>query len=270
MFNLFSIDYISIGPSYESPIHFTQLDVGLSGVWAVSNKNNVYYRAGTYGDSKVSVSFWENVPGRYLKWVTSGNNVVIGITTANTVCYRSGITASNPVGDQWNDYGEKRLVRIDVDENGRLIGVDKSNIIFTSQFTIPPSSWSQKSGYASTVTVGHMGFWVLNDDMMLWYWDGQWRSGDSSLNLVTASAARNSNSIWAVDKDGLILKGSGPRDSLTWTDISSGWSYVSAGGNDHVWSLDDNGYTYRWDGTSFHSVEGRVKVNNDFLIKVWF
>ena len=43
---------------------------------------------------------WTQVPGG-LKWVASGDNIVVGVNSNDNIYYRVGITADNPVGEGW-------------------------------------------------------------------------------------------------------------------------------------------------------------------------
>ena len=49
---------------------------------------------------------WKHIGGK-LKWISSGQNIVWGVNSANNIYFRYGITASNPVGLGWRHVGGK-------------------------------------------------------------------------------------------------------------------------------------------------------------------
>ena len=246
-------------------MRFTHLDIGKAGVWAVSDSNYVYYKVGSYNSTKPDLtSTWQRVPGHYLIWVASGTDVVLGITTENTVVYRSGIDAGNPVGNAWIDFGDRPLSQIYIHDGGSsqtVAGRDGDNEIYYFEFAFPPNNWNQLAKHKSTsMSLGQDKMWGLkqiNNQLSSYEWGADERELDDSgrYDFVTLSVARDEDTIWVVDQGGNIMRGSGPdASSLQWTNITTAdmsWSHVAAGYDGWMWALDTNGYAYLWDGNSF-------------------
>ncbi|XP_078697602.1 perivitellin-2 31 kDa subunit-like [Branchiostoma floridae x Branchiostoma belcheri] len=77
------------------------VSTGPAGVWGVNVHNNVYYRAGTYGNEGSAGTTWVQVREKHLKQVSSGDNIVWGVDNNDDVFIREGISASTPTGTGW-------------------------------------------------------------------------------------------------------------------------------------------------------------------------
>ena len=262
----FLSNYFSLpgGPSFDAPVHFIQLDVGKAGVWAVSDSNYVYYKVGSYNNTKPDMtSSWQRVPGHYLNWVASGTDVILGITTENTVVYRSGINAANPVGNAWIDFGDRPLSQIYIHDSGSsqtVAGRDRDNEIYYSEFAFPPNGWNQLNQFKGTsMSLGQDKVWGLkhnSNQLSSYEWGASQVEFDDSGrdDFVGLSVAPDEDTIWVVDQHWNILRGSGAdASSLQWNNITTTvlWSHVATGYAGRMWALDTSGYAYQWDGNSF-------------------
>ena len=54
---------------------------------------------------------WEHIGGK-LKWISSGNNIVLGVNSNNDIFFRHGISPQAPTGTGWTKIGGK-LSQID-------------------------------------------------------------------------------------------------------------------------------------------------------------
>jgi len=77
-----------------------QISVGRAGVWGVNPNGDVFYRQGTFGDKDVSGTDWVRVPGKLLKWISSGRRV-FGVTSKNEIYERTGLSDQYPTGQCW-------------------------------------------------------------------------------------------------------------------------------------------------------------------------
>ena len=59
---------------------------------------------------------WQPIGGR-LKWISSGENIVVGVNSNNDIFNRQGISQSNPFGTDWVQISGQ-LVNIDIFQNG--------------------------------------------------------------------------------------------------------------------------------------------------------
>jgi hypothetical protein len=79
---------------------------------------------------------WTRVPGK-LKWISSGRGVVVGVTTANTIYYRKGMSPRKPAGITWvNIPGKLKMIDIDGDQ---VVGTNPGNVIFKTPVIGLPS-----------------------------------------------------------------------------------------------------------------------------------
>ena len=112
--------------------HLRQVTSGISGVWAVGMSNHVYYRPQTYGDEANVGPNWQHVSANpQMKWVASGNDLVLAIDRSGNLHYRDGITVSQPTGTRWVKVGgTPQLKQIDV-YNSVVVAVDmQDNILY--------------------------------------------------------------------------------------------------------------------------------------------
>jgi hypothetical protein len=88
----------------------------------------------SFGNS--SIFQWTHVPGK-LKWISSGRGVVVGVTTANTIYYRKGMSPRKPAGITWVRIpGKLKMIDIDGDQ---VVGTNPGNVIFKTPVIGLPS-----------------------------------------------------------------------------------------------------------------------------------
>lgn len=76
---------------------------------------------------KLYIFQWTHVPGK-LKWISSGRGVVVGVTTANTIYYRKGMSPRKPTGITWVRIpGKLKMIDIYGDQ---VVGTNPGNVIF--------------------------------------------------------------------------------------------------------------------------------------------
>ena len=92
-----------------------QITSGASGVWG-STSGNVYYRPYTYGDQETTGGSWQQISvSPPMKWVASGDDLVLAIDRSGNLHYRDGITVSKPTGSSWVKVGGiPQLKQVDV------------------------------------------------------------------------------------------------------------------------------------------------------------
>jgi hypothetical protein len=82
-----------------------RVDAGKAGVWALGTLGQVFYRAGTYGDSGTSGTDWKQIPGPAnagtLASVSSGKHVVAVADGSGRVWLRMGVGPDTPGGVAW-------------------------------------------------------------------------------------------------------------------------------------------------------------------------
>ena len=79
-----------------------QVTSGPSGVWGVAHDAHVYYRPYTYRDEATIGGNWQHISASPpMKWVASGEDLVLAVHRSGDLYYRAGITAANPAGTDW-------------------------------------------------------------------------------------------------------------------------------------------------------------------------
>ena len=104
-----------------------QLTVGESGVWHVNGHGTVYYRVYTYNDHDTDGSGWDTVStSPKMKYLASGTNILLGISTSRQLYYRAGMSTGNPKGTRWVHVPGVSLDKVAVQHN-LVIGIDSNN-----------------------------------------------------------------------------------------------------------------------------------------------
>ena len=126
--------------------------------------------------------------GGKLKWISSGDNIVVGVNSANHIYYRKGITAATPTGTGWERV-TGGLVQIDV-YNTDIWGVNTNDEIYQAALEVEEgdvidpagdseddsstvvtgfSAWSEISGGLTRVSTGQFGVWGVNKNGNIYY-----------------------------------------------------------------------------------------------------
>ena len=143
-----------------------QVSVGESGVWAVTDANQLYYRVGTsiYDGNDETGSEWKHVSDDVAN-VSSGYGVVWGINSAQQVLFREGVSLDNVTGSNWVTV-EGSLKQISVDTvNNAVWGVTSNKAIkrsFESVLVGKGSAWEQPGGGLRMVSAGQASVFGVN------------------------------------------------------------------------------------------------------------
>ncbi|KAL5262165.1 hypothetical protein ACHWQZ_G007760 [Mnemiopsis leidyi] len=79
-----------------------QITSGASGVWGTTSGHVTYYRPYTYGDQETTGGDWQVISVTPpMKWVASGDDLVLAIDRSGNLYYRNGINVSQPTGTSW-------------------------------------------------------------------------------------------------------------------------------------------------------------------------
>ncbi len=137
---------------------WTRLDGGLKCVavnnngviWGVNSNNNIFFRASL-------TTPWIGVAGSLIQ-VSVGNNLVIGVNTANEIWCRTDVNPANPADNRWTRL-EGALKWVSVSNNGVIWGVNAQNQIFVRtgvSATVPQGTgWQVVAGALTQVAVSN-------------------------------------------------------------------------------------------------------------------
>ncbi|XP_070178986.1 lectin L6-like [Littorina saxatilis] len=95
-------------------LSLSRISVGWGGIWAVDDKQRVFYRPGSMGNNGTVGTGWKQVHGS-LKTISVGTFFVIGVNAKQQIWRRDGVTESTPGGTKWVHF-PGALVDVDTTE----------------------------------------------------------------------------------------------------------------------------------------------------------
>jgi len=222
---------------------------------------------------------WQMLQASSLVQVSAGpNNQVWGISPSDGIYFRTGISASNFAGSDWQNVAGA-LINVSVGKGGRVWGVNRtSDIYFRTGITDANQAgtgWLQITGGLSNISVGPNGdCWGVNSLQQIYRRTGITDSNPSGSGweqvtggLVNISVGKDGQ-VWGTNASHQIFR----RTAITpsnpsgsdWALIDGGLNQISVGTDGQVWGVNGNGLIFvrlgitdsNLNGTSWKQIDG--------------